>query len=111
MDVNVRTENGHSVVSLAGRLDAVTAPACEQKFRELITAEGLSLVVDLDGVEYISSAGLRVLLVVAKLLREKNGRLCLANVRRNVLTVFEISGFTNIFKIRESVQEALAAIS
>jgi stage II sporulation protein AA (anti-sigma F factor antagonist) len=111
MDFDVRVENSRTIVSLSGRLDAVTAPVCEQKFRDLIAGDNLSLVVDFEALEYISSMGLRTLLVLAKLVKENNGRVCLANVNHHVRSVFEISHFTSIFEIKDSVAEALAAIS
>ena len=95
---------------IGGRLDAVTAPDFEKRIRELIDSGNSCFVVDFDQLDYISSAGLRALLLMAKLLKEKGGQECLANVKGNVLSVFEMSGFTGIFKIEESVAAALAAL-
>lgn len=111
MDFNLRTENDCSVINLGGRLDAVTAPDCEQRTRDLIGAGNLRIVIDFSGLEYISSAGLRALLVIAKLIKEKNGQVCFANVQGNVQSVFEMSGFTSLFQIRNSVAEALQALA
>jgi anti-anti-sigma factor len=68
-------------------------------------------VVDFDQLDYISSAGLRGLLLMAKLLNAKGGQSCLANVKGNVRSVFDMCGFCSVFKIENSVAEALAAIA
>ena len=110
MEFTSRIENGNSVVSLSGRLDAVTSPVCEQKFRDLVGSGVLGIVVDFGELEYISSAGLRALLLLAKLLKEKRGKVCLAGAKQNVRSVLEMSGFTNIFQIKDTVAEALTAL-
>ncbi|MGR9071545.1 MAG: STAS domain-containing protein [Gammaproteobacteria bacterium] len=110
MDLQTRIENNTIVVTISGRLDAVTAPEYEKRIREMIESGNSFYVVDFDQLDYISSAGLRALLLMAKLLKEINGKVCLANVKGNVLSVFEMSGFTSIFKIKDSTASALAAL-
>ena len=100
-----------TVVSITGRLDAVTAPEYEKKIQELIGAGEVSFVVDFEALEYISSAGLRGLLVTAKLLKAKNGQVRFANVTGTVKEVFDISGFGSIFSMDATVADSLAAIS
>lgn len=68
-------------------------------------------MVDFDQVDYISSAGLRGLLLMAKLLNAKGGRLCLANVKGNVRSVFDMCGFNTGFKMENSVAEALTVLA
>jgi anti-anti-sigma factor len=111
MDLHTRTEGNAIVVTLSGRLDAVTAPEFEKSIRELIDSGNSRIVVDFDQVDYISSAGLRGLLLMAKLLNAKDGQSCLANVKGNVRSVFDMCGFCSVFKIENSVAEALAAIA
>jgi stage II sporulation protein AA (anti-sigma F factor antagonist) len=111
MDLQTRTENSTNVVTLSGRLDAVTAPEFEQSIRELIDNGNIYIVVDFEQLDYISSAGLRGLLLMAKLLNAKSGRACLANVTGNVRSVFDMCGFCSVFKMENSVAEALAAIA
>ncbi|MDD5036013.1 MAG: STAS domain-containing protein [Methylococcaceae bacterium] len=110
MDLQTRTENNAIVLTLSGRLDAVTAPEYEKKIRDLIEGGNICFVVDFEQLDYISSAGLRALLVMAKLLNAKGGRACLANIKGNVQSVFDMSGFNAVFKIKDSVAEALAAL-
>ena len=111
MDLQTRIENNAIVVSISGRLDAVTAPEYEKIIRETIDSGHIYFVVDFEQLDYISSAGLRALLLMAKLLKEKSGKVCFANVQGNVRSVFDMSGFTDLFKMENSVAEALAVLA
>jgi anti-anti-sigma factor len=111
MDLQTRTENKAIVITISGRLDAVTAPEYEKSIRELIGGGNNFFVVDFEPLDYISSAGLRALLLMAKLLKEKGGKVCFANVKGNVRSVFDMSGFSALFKIESSVAEALLALA
>jgi anti-anti-sigma factor len=111
MDLQTRIENNATVITISGRLDAVTAPEYEKRIRELIDSGNIHVVVDFEQLDYISSAGLRGLLLMAKLLNAKGGQACLANVKGNVRSVFDMCGFCALFKIENSVAEALAALA
>ena len=111
MDFQTRIENKATVVTINGRLDAVTAPEFEKRIRELIDSGNIYIVVDFEQLDYISSAGLRGLLLMAKLLKEKCGQVCLANVKGNVLSVFDMCGLTTVFKMENSVAEALVTLA
>lgn len=111
MEFRITTEGKATVITLTGRLDAVTAPEYEQRVRELIEGGAIRFVVDFQQLDYISSAGLRGLLVTAKLLKVKGGQLRFANVTGTVREVFDISGFKAIFPMDDSVAASLAAIS
>ncbi len=110
MEFQTKTENNATVVTISGRLDAVTAPDYETRIRELIDNGNRYLVVDFEQLDYISSAGLRALLLMAKLLKEKDGQACLANVTGNVRSVFDMSGFNAVFNVEDSVAAALATL-
>jgi anti-anti-sigma factor len=110
MDLQTRREENAVVVTIGGRLDAVTAPDYEKRIRELIGLGNACFVVDFEKLEYISSAGLRALLLMGKLLKEKGGQVCFANVAGNVRSVFEMSGFHTIFRLEDSTAAALAAL-
>lgn len=111
MDLQTRIENNAIVVTINGRLDAVTAPEYGKRIRELVDGGNTNFVVDFEQLDYISSAGLRALLLMAKLLKEKDGRMCFANVKGNVRSVFDMSGFFSIFKAEDSVAAALSVIT
>lgn len=107
MDIQTKKEKNATVVTITGRLDAVTAPEYEKKINELIAVAEASFVVDFDQLEYISSAGLRVLLATAKRLKSKGGQMRFANVKGAAKEVFDISGFGSIFQMDDSVDAAL----
>ena len=111
MDLQTKVENNVIVISISGRLDAVTAPEYEKRIREMIDSGDINFVVDFEQLDYISSAGLRGLLVMSKLLNAKGGRACLANVNGNVRSVFDMCGFNAIFKMENSVAGALAVLA
>ncbi len=110
MDIQTHTSGAATVVALTGKLDTVTAPVFEKQIREVIASGAVRLVLDLSGIEYISSAGLRGLLVMSKLLKEKQGKSCLVGVKGNVRSVFEMSGFLTFFRAEETVEAAVAAV-
>jgi anti-anti-sigma factor len=111
MTIQTKQHGNIPVVSVSGRLDGVTAPEYEKTVRELIAGGTTRLVVDFDQLNYISSAGLGEIIVTLKLLKEKNGDFCMANVHGNVLSVFEMCGLGKLLKMHASVADALAALA
>jgi len=100
-----------AIVAFQGRLDSHSASSVETELVGLIEAGALKLAFDLSGLEYISSAGLRVMLIAAKRLRPIGGRLVLCALPPSVHEVFEISGFLSIMTIVGTRDEALAALA
>lgn len=107
MEVNIRKEEKALVVSVTGRMDAVSAPDFDTQVEERVDKGETSLVLDLSGLDYISSAGLRSMLTLAKKLKTKEGDLVLFGLQDVVNEVFEVSGFSTIFEIFGSVEEAM----
>jgi stage II sporulation protein AA (anti-sigma F factor antagonist) len=101
-------EKNAVIVYVKGRMDAVSAPDFEKKLGDRIDAGETNFVVDLAELDYISSAGLKSILVIAKKLKTKNGQIMLSALQDAVKEVFKISGFSSIIPIRESVEAALA---
>lgn len=97
MTIEIKRSAEATTVEVAGRLDTTTAPALDKTFCEDL-GEETNLILDLKGLEYISSAGLRVLLTEQKKL-QKVGSMKLKNVCENVMEVFEITGFADILTI------------
>jgi anti-sigma B factor antagonist len=89
------------------RFDSDTAPLVESSLKELIGRGQQKVVYDFSSVEYINSTGLRVLLTVAKTISKSGGALGLCSLRPPVLKVFEIAGFTRIFRIFATCDEAI----
>ncbi len=110
MEIQTRKEKAAVVVSVKGRMDAVTAPEFDKTMIDLISKGEKTFVVNLGELDYISSAGLRSVLALAKKLKEKEGKILLAEVRGPVEEVFKISGFSSMFKIFDSEESALREI-
>lgn len=110
MEIQSRTESNATVVTVTGRMDTLTTPEYQVKLNDLIAEGKTSLVVDFDGLDYISSAGLRGILSTGKIVKAKGGQLRFANVKGAVKEVFELSGFGAIFQIHDSVASALTEI-
>lgn len=108
MKITQNLENGIANVKVEGRLDATSSVEAQKDFENILDTEACCLLIDLSRLEYISSAGLRVLLVVAKKMQQKGGKIVLSALTPNVKEVFEISGFSSIFKIFDSVEESKA---
>lgn len=97
MNIQKTLSGAALTVALEGRLDTTTAPKLEEELRG--SADGVSrLVFDLAKLEYISSAGLRVLLAMQKLMNQQ-GEMVLQNVNEAVMEVFEVTGFSDILRI------------
>ena len=107
MEIKDKKVNGVTVVSFDGSIDALTAPNITEYFNELISGGNVMLVADFRGVDYTSSAGLRVLLAAVKETRSKGGDLFLAGIQPNVQKVLVLTGFTSIIKIFPTVDEAV----
>ena len=96
-----------SVVKLNGSLDTLTSPEAEANFNNLIGTERLKILVDCTNLDYISSAGLRVLLATSKRIHGRGG-LVLCGMNEQVKEVFEMTGLAGlVFKIFETQEEAL----
>lgn len=98
------------VLTIEGRLDSITSGTLERKFSTIIEAGEKNFVLDFTDMDYISSAGLRVLLMAAKKTAKLGGKVVLAALCDNVQEVFDIAGFTSIFTITGSQEEAMRVL-
>ena len=103
-------EGAFLVLAASGRMDALTAPEFEAKCLECLESGNNRLVVDLAGLEYISSAGLRSILAVAKKLKASGGDLAFCALSGIVAEVFAVSGFAKLLPVFVTRQEALARV-
>ncbi len=96
----LKNQNGTSLtIALEGRLDTSTSPQLENELRTAL--DGITeLLFDLDKLDYISSAGLRVLLSAQKTMK-KQGEMEICNVKPEIMEIFEVTGFVDILTIRE----------
>ena len=97
MTIEIKKNPEETVIEVVGRLDTITAPALDKTISEDI-GDTQNLVLDVKGMEYISSAGLRVLLAAQKKM-QKIGSMKVKNVCEEVMDVFEMTGFADILVI------------
>ncbi len=107
MEITVKTANGVKVLAFEGRLDTQTSTDAQMQLTQLIEGGETKILLNLEKLDYISSAGLRVLLAAAKQLKTTDGELRLCNLNEVVKEVFVISGFDMILPISASESEAL----
>ena len=98
MNITEKNEGATVILLIEGRLDTTTAPALEAKIKSM---EGSleNLILDFTSLEYVSSAGLRVLLGAQKYLNSVKGSLIIRNVSKDVMEVLELTGFVDILTI------------
>jgi anti-sigma B factor antagonist len=105
MELSINHYENASVISINGEIDSVTGPELNRYFQKQLL-EQKNLIADLSNVDYMSSAGLRVLLLTLKASRKIGGDLRLVNVQENVFTVLDIAGFTKIIRVFGTIDEA-----
>jgi anti-anti-sigma factor len=100
-------KDGVTVVAFVGNLDTNTSPQAQQKLDGLVADGSSRILVDFGSLDYLSSAGLRILLATAKKLRQAGGGLRFCGLNETVAEVFQISGFDRIFEIYGTEAEAM----
>lgn len=110
MEIQTSKDPKAFVVTVKGSMDAVSAPRFEASFGEWLNQGEKQFIVDVSGLEYISSAGLRGILASAKKTKAQGGKIVFCGLAGMVKEVFDISYFTSMFPIFPDVQGALAQI-
>ena len=110
MEIAQEKRGAVDLLTLRGKLDAGTANVLEAKLMAVIAAGGMHLILSCSALDYVSSAGLRVLLMAAKKLKAGNGRILLSSLQPHIREVFDIAGFSTIFPIHETDEAALRTI-
>ena len=98
MTINKKQENDKLTLQIEGRLDTLTAPELEEVIKNVIDGQN-ELEFDFKNLEYISSAGLRVLLRAQKIMNEQ-GKMYITGASEDILDIFEITGFSEILEVR-----------
>ncbi len=112
MEISTRSTDGNAMVmGLNGRLDAVTSHLFEREIVAFFSKDSKRLALDFGQLDYISSAGLRVLILGAKKSKESGGALVIFGLKSHIMEVFEISGFSSILTILPGETEALASLA
>jgi anti-sigma B factor antagonist len=101
---------GVAVIVLSGEVDVYTSPRLKQEMVDLLNRGQVNLIVDLNGVEYLDSTGLGVLIGGLKRARERDGDLRLICENMRILRIFEITGLTKIFEIDRDEEGALSKL-
>lgn len=107
MDLKEQVVGEVTVVEVKGRVDSSTAPALGERLETLLATPSQRLVLDMRDLEYISSAGFRVLLLAARRAEQAAGRLVLCGLSGKVRQLFDLGGFLDFFAISVSRDEAV----
>ena len=107
MEITERRMADTVTLSLSGKLDATTAKAFEEKIFAQMESGERRFIIDLAQLDYISSAGLRVFMLAGKRLSSANGKMVLCALKDPVKEVFDIAGFSSIFSVYGSRDEAI----
>ena len=110
MNLSEEMHAATTVIAVAGRLDGATAVTFEEAMSKAVAASGHGVVLDLAHVHYISSAGLRVIMVMAKQLQARQTPFAICELSPNVREVFEISGFDRVLRVTGTRAAALAGV-
>lgn len=99
------------IIEIDGRLDTTNFGQLENKILQHIEAGNIRILVDCSNMDYVSSSGLRILLMALKKITALNGKFLLCGLQDNISEIFEISGFTSIFSIYKNQEEALNSLA
>lgn len=108
LEYAVTESQGAVIYSVKGRVDSATASEMDKAMQDVFAAPGRKVVLDFSSLDYISSAGLRIVLMLAKRAKQTQGRLVLCSLSTQVREVFEISGFLKILEVVPNQAAALA---
>jgi anti-anti-sigma factor len=108
MIIKTTSEGDITLISIEGSLDTNTSKEAEDRLSKLLGEGKIKLLIDLTNLDYISSSGLRILLATSKKLKPLKGEMRICGLNETVSEVFEISGFTMIFNVLTTIEEAKA---
>ena len=106
MNVNIKADGNIVIISIEGSIDSKTAGDLQSQIMEKVS-ETNNVLLDLTKVDYVSSAGLRVLLMIYRQIKSKNGKVILVGVSEEIRDVMSMTGFINFFEITDNIDNAL----
>jgi len=109
MEINVKSSGEVTLVEMAGDIDSNTAPQAQEQILPLVQPAA-KILLDMSGVEYMSSAGLRMLLSMYRQVSRHNGGIVLVGLAEEIKDTMSVTGFLNFFTIRDTVDEGLKAL-
>ena len=108
LGLDVSERGGYSVLAVSGEVDVATVPRLREQLHGLVAEGNTRIVVDLDGVDFLDSTGLGVLVGALKRVRSSDGELSLVCTQPRIRKVFEVTGLTKVFTLYDTVDEAVA---
>lgn len=111
MQIDVRNVYDVLVVDMSGRLDSQTSGEAGDRMTEIVQGEHKHIVLNVQGLEYLSSAGLRIILRASKLLQSRKGEFRICNATGMVRQVLETSGFSSLLKTYETEKDAVSSFA
>jgi anti-sigma B factor antagonist len=108
LGLDVQRVGPYSVVDVKGEIDVYTAPKLREKLIELVSEGSYDVVVNLEGVDFLDSTGLGVLVGALKRVKAHDGSLSIVCTQDKILKIFKITGLTKVFPIHASVEAATA---
>ncbi len=110
MEINTETRNGALIAKAEGRIDGENARDFESAVQTAVRDREGAVIIDCQNLSYISSAGLRAILLIAKTLGKRDVKFALCSLSEPIAEIFQISGFDQIISTHSSRDEALAAV-
>ena len=107
MNLTKEKINNFSVLNVEGRIDTTNAPAFEAEIEQIYSSGEKDIIINCNGMKYISSSGLRIFLIAQKRATALHGKLHLCDMQPAIKEIFVISGFSNLFRIFDTQEEAL----
>lgn len=112
MNIEISTRSPLAIVTISGKVHLSTAQSFDERLQALLDDESLhQLILDFSNVDYISSVGLRSVLQAGKIMKSRNGSMALATTQEFTQKIFEDAGFSMLFSIEKTVEEAEKALN
>ena len=111
MDIPIERNDGTLIAAPSGRIDGFNAQDFHQTLTGAISGDDTAVLVDMTSLSYISSAGLRAILMIAKALWQRKAKFMLCSLTGSISEVFKMSGFDKIIEIHDNREDALANLS
>lgn len=107
MSLKVDDRGKAKVVSLTGKMDVSLSMTIEQELEELVDSGAVNLILEISGVEYLSSSGIRVFIAIMRKVKDKNGKIVLAQVPETIKKILKTVDLEDLFEVYDSVDKAL----
>lgn len=108
LSIDVRKQQDHAILDVNGEVDVFTAPKLREQLVDLVEQGQHNIVVSLEGVEFLDSTGLGVLVAGLKRVKVHDGTLAVVCTKEKILKIFRITGLTKVFPIHDNVESAIA---